>query len=127
MASTLGKRKRKIAGRAFEANAASRDSDLTLDEDIQAVFRRHFEAQFKPLPAATATKKTVEVVENVQCSDDSDDSEWNGISEGECTLVNLRLCGQRLICMKTFRLRLLSIRQRSHLLACPKKSSRHSW
>jgi hypothetical protein len=85
MASTLGERKRKSAESFFEARAALKAPDLTLDEDVQAVFRRHFEAQFKPLSVAT-NKKIVEMVENVHSSDDSDESEWNGISEGECLL-----------------------------------------
>jgi hypothetical protein len=84
MASALGKRKRNSAGSLIEARAASKDPDLALGEDVQAVFRRHFEAQFKPLPEAR--RKTVDVVENVHNSDDIDESEWNGISEGECML-----------------------------------------
>lgn len=80
MASTLGKRKRKNAESFPADRAASNDSDMTLDEDVQAVFRRHFEAQFKPLPAPT--KKTLDVVEDTHNLEDSDESEWNGISEG---------------------------------------------
>ena len=81
MAPTLGKRKRRGAEITSEARPASKEPGSTLKEDAQAVFRRHFESRFKPLP--TITKKTVKAVENIHDSDDGDEPEWDGISVGE--------------------------------------------
>lgn len=71
MPSVLGKRK-------------SRNTEPAIsEEEAQAIFRRHFEAQFKPLPEQSKPKTAV--VDDVAAtdSDESDESEWGGISDEE--------------------------------------------
>lgn len=52
-------------------------------EDLQEIFKRHFEAQFQPLPdeqPLVESRKSTEANLNL----DEDDSDWNGIStDGE--------------------------------------------
>ncbi|KAF8852489.1 hypothetical protein BDZ45DRAFT_545079, partial [Acephala macrosclerotiorum] len=48
--------------------------------DAQEIFRRHFEAQFKPIPII---HKPAKVVEEAPGDDPEEDSDWDGISEGE--------------------------------------------
>lgn len=81
MGTTLGKRK----SRPPEKKTSEAEI-----EDAEAIFRRHFEAQFKPLqvaPSRQAAKKVpqekeVEEDEDVSSSE-SGDSGWGGISENE--------------------------------------------
>lgn len=84
MAPTLGKRKRQ----AEERREGSPESSVIDEEEAQAIFRRHFEAQFKPLPTI---KRVVEPVEPVKDDeDDESESEWDGISDTEGKAEN---CG----------------------------------
>ncbi len=76
----LGKRKRRAPEIKSTIPVASSDS---LIEDAESVFRRHFEAHFKPLPPV---KKALKVVEDVVESEDEDITDWDGISEPEGTL-----------------------------------------
>lgn len=93
----LGKRKRKPVQKKDE------DTDAAMIEDAQAIFRKHFEAQFAPIQdeaGADASKlagkgkkaKTTAESENDDDggiedmrsdpeSDDGDDGEWGGLSE----------------------------------------------
>jgi hypothetical protein len=89
MAPTLGKRKRisraelEQPSRSPSPSSASSDSE---GEDLQAIFRRAFEAKFKPLPAETKKAKIEEVrmeVEEEEEDEDEEDTDWAGISEGE--------------------------------------------
>ncbi|KAH8603161.1 hypothetical protein B0O99DRAFT_680118 [Bisporella sp. PMI_857] len=68
---TLGKRKRRIPP------AARNEEDDTAKLHAQEVFRRHFEAHFQPIPEA---KKVVGDIKKVS-DDESEESEWGGISE----------------------------------------------
>lgn len=73
MALTLGKRKR-------NADVSQDESD---DDDARALFRRAFEAKFKPLAGtAKPVKATVPVVVEAD-SDENDESDWTGLSENE--------------------------------------------
>jgi hypothetical protein len=76
MTPTLGKRKRLALGLAREAREVSVDSSDGL-HDAQAIFKRHFESRFKPLPPP---KKAAKIVEKALEPQD-DDTEWDGISE----------------------------------------------
>lgn len=79
MTTTLGKRKLRATSSTRNQAKKARDVSPSEEDDAQAIFRRHFEAQFKPLPAP---KKIVKIVEEVE--DESDDrSSWDGISEVE--------------------------------------------
>jgi hypothetical protein len=74
MSKVLGKRK---------ARAAEEKSQVDL-EDAQEIFRRHFEAQFKPLAVAPIRPPpTVEAEDDEDPGSEAEDSEWEGISEDE--------------------------------------------
>ncbi|KAI1404007.1 hypothetical protein F4819DRAFT_173480 [Hypoxylon fuscum] len=80
MATVLGKRK---------ARTQKAEPPVS-QEDAQAIFRRHFEAQFAPLEPSDAVAKAALAVEGPEDlrSDDSDDNdgsedEWDGISGSE--------------------------------------------
>ncbi|KAI9049992.1 hypothetical protein LZ554_006137 [Drepanopeziza brunnea f. sp. 'monogermtubi'] len=78
MSTTLGKRKR----RAPKEDATPRDQseESGTDElDAQEIFRRHFEAQFKPLPVV----QKAELVEESSDEELEEDSDWSGISDGK--------------------------------------------
>jgi hypothetical protein len=84
MASTLGKRKRvsreelQRPSQSSSPSSGSPDSDA---EDLQAIFRRAFEAKFKPLSIEPKKPKIVEAPEEEEHEEESD---WSGISdEGE--------------------------------------------
>ncbi len=64
----------------METNGNNSNSDP--DMDMQDIFRRHFEAQFKPLPKR---KQPAESVSSrpPQPLPEADESEWNGLSESD--------------------------------------------
>lgn len=74
MASVLGKRK-----------ARSVDTEPATDvEDAAAIFRRHFESQFKPLQAAPLRAQSAPTVDVDEATDsEAEESEWDGISEDD--------------------------------------------
>ncbi|KAF2026055.1 hypothetical protein EK21DRAFT_74974 [Setomelanomma holmii] len=84
MALTLGKRKRisreelKRQSRSSSLSSDSNDSDR---EDLQAIFRRAFEAKFKPLPVEAKKQKIEE--EELKEEEEGEDSDWSGISDDE--------------------------------------------
>ncbi|KAH7328437.1 hypothetical protein B0I35DRAFT_506904 [Stachybotrys elegans] len=51
------------------------------EQEAQEIFRRHFEAQFKPLPTAEAESQAAQDESDAEQSDD--ESEWGGFSEEE--------------------------------------------
>lgn len=74
MSTVLGKRK---------ARATEEKSSVDL-EDAQEIFRRHFEAQFKPLAIAPIRPPpTAEAEDDEDPGSEAEDSEWEGISEDE--------------------------------------------
>jgi hypothetical protein len=78
MAPTLGKRKRQDTKAIQNRKESSVESSES--QDVQDIFRRHFEAQFKRLQTAThATSIAKEVI----ADDDGEESEWEGLSEPE--------------------------------------------
>jgi hypothetical protein len=82
MTTMLGKRKRKAPETKRKEREVSAESSEVDEEDAQAIFRRHFEAQFKPLPEVR--RKAVKVVEEVEDeNDEEDDDDWEGISGDE--------------------------------------------
>jgi hypothetical protein len=84
MALNLGKRKRisraELEQQSRSPSPSSGSSD-TGGEDLQAIFRRAFEAKFRPLAEERKKLKTAksEVPEEVEGEDD--DSDWSGISD----------------------------------------------
>lgn len=84
MASMLGKRKRetiKVSKRQVEADNNQEATESDSEElDAQEIFRRHFEAQYAPLPVAPKKAKAAQ-----QTAEDGseDESDWDGISDVE--------------------------------------------
>lgn|SRR5687768_4466734 len=74
----LGKRK----SRASEPEASASKAD---SESVQDIFRRHFEAQFAPLPDGPAGGKDDDGESGSDGSEGEEDDEWGGLSgdEGE--------------------------------------------
>lgn len=85
MATNLGKRKR---GSPEPAKSRKDNGDLpeSVEPDAQEIFRRHFEARFKPLPVV---KKPVKVVEETPEDGSEAESEWDGISDNGETSVQV--------------------------------------
>lgn len=80
MSTTLGKRKRREPKHNAGQREASEEAAIEQDQlDAQEIFRRHFEAQFKPLPIANKAEPVQEMIEE----ESDEDSDWDGISDGE--------------------------------------------
>ncbi|KAH8663602.1 hypothetical protein BGZ60DRAFT_565644 [Tricladium varicosporioides] len=86
MATHLGKRKRHDTETTKSERISNSDESETSDIDPQEIFRRHFEAQFKPLPKV---KKPVVEVEDVLEDESKSESEWGGISDGEDMAIEI--------------------------------------
>ncbi|KAI2782887.1 hypothetical protein F4815DRAFT_408784 [Daldinia loculata] len=79
MATVLGKRK---------SRAQQTESSLS-QEEAQAIFRQHFEAQFAPLDPSHAASKSTQIDEPEDLRSDSDDASedsWDGVSDSESGL-----------------------------------------
>lgn len=84
MAPMLGKRKRpevQAAGKSPKARQPSRSVSPIDVDDAQAIFRRHFEAQFKPLPESKVVVKSA--VEPADIPEEEEESDWDGLSGSE--------------------------------------------
>ncbi|KAI9746462.1 MAG: hypothetical protein M1818_000175 [Claussenomyces sp. TS43310] len=93
MATTLGKRKRRNEDSTRKVQPYLADSHETIIEDAYAVFRKHFEDRFKPLPTV---RKLIKTTEDEPCKD-AEVSDWEGISESEGWLLKiLDVCIQAL-------------------------------
>jgi hypothetical protein len=78
---TLGKRKRVTRSELEQPSRSaspSSDSQESGGEDLQAIFRRAFEAKFKPIEIEPVHKKSTQV--EVEEEDEEDESNWAGIS-----------------------------------------------
>lgn len=80
MSTTLGKRKRRKVEALPAMRRESSEESESEELDAQEIFRRHFEAQFKPLPDI---KKVVKVVEEELEGESEEEEDWDGISEEE--------------------------------------------
>ena len=80
MAPTLGKRKRRSTESIRDTGAASQEPWDSQNKNVQDVFRRHFEASFRPL---SRVKKSTKLVEEATEGEDEYASEWEGISGSE--------------------------------------------
>ena len=95
MAPALGKRKRVAAEVPEKRSKVAEESEQESEGeeiDAQEIFRRHFEAQFKPLPEVKKTAKPAQSVAELEdLSEDKDEdedkdevgSDWDGISGEE--------------------------------------------
>jgi hypothetical protein len=84
MAATLGKRKRVTRAELEQASRSpspsSGSSDDSGAEDLQAAFRRAFEAKFKPLPSEPKKPK-IEEAPVVEDELEEEETDWSGISD----------------------------------------------
>jgi hypothetical protein len=80
----LGKRKRK-APKGPEsselAEVAVHPQPRQHTEDAQAVFRKYFESQFKPIETAQTSKYTCNENSHQNPDEDGNGTEWSGLSE----------------------------------------------
>jgi hypothetical protein len=86
MAPTLGKRKRVTRAELEQPSRSPSPSSDASDsgaEDLQAIFRRAFEAKFKPLPAEPKKPKIEKVEVEEKEEEDENESDWSGISDAE--------------------------------------------
>ena len=83
MAPALGKRKR--VTRAELEQPSRSPSPSSGSEDLQAIFRRAFEAKFKPLPTEAKKLKIEEtpVQKEEEEAEEEEESDWSGISSAE--------------------------------------------
>lgn len=77
MQTASGKRKRSTG--VSSKVARQKVEEPTFDQDAQEIFRRHFEAQFNPLPES---RKLPEVADTVY-DESAEESEWSGIPDEE--------------------------------------------
>jgi hypothetical protein len=87
MAIILGKRKRVHRVDLQERSSSPESSQNSGREDLQAIFKRHFEAKFKPLDPEPEKTKMVEQIEDVL--DEDEDSGWEGINSSEEAAVEV--------------------------------------
>ena len=78
MATHLGKRKRSAADSQKNPRRSESEESGSSNLDAEEIFRRHFEAQFKPLPVV---QKLAKQEEDESEDEPSEESEWDGISE----------------------------------------------
>lgn len=88
MAPALGKRKRvtraELEQESRSPSPSSGSGDDSGAEDLQAVFRRAFEAKFKPLPTEPKKPKIEDIpVQEDEEEEDEEESNWSGISDHE--------------------------------------------
>jgi hypothetical protein len=90
MAINLGKRKRRAEPekpqKAVAITATRRESsDSSSGETTRALFRRAFEAKFKPLPKIE--KPEVQSEDSESDDEDQDEDDWSGLSDEEAVEV----------------------------------------
>jgi Domain of unknown function (DUF4602) len=87
----LGKRKRNavVVSRATGLESALDHSHTEPGAEAQDVFKRYFEAQFEPLPGLALRSQEPE--EEYLSDEDSEDSEWDGISDAETALNHVEV------------------------------------
>lgn len=75
----LGKRKRSASN---TATILAEDSSSSSQEDLQEVFRRHFEAQFQPLPDQQPLVPSTPTI-SAELDPEANNSDWDGLSTDE--------------------------------------------
>lgn len=87
MAVSLGKRKRSQPTEPSDKTTQSSSPSLDSDEDtrtLQDIFRRHFEAKFKPLPLEKPhASEPVGEDQDEDVDSTDEDAEWSGFSDEE--------------------------------------------
>lgn len=83
---TLGKRKRSSSSTAKARAKLQEDPSTSDTEDLQEVFRRHFEAKFKPLSPAKKSREADNVTQELEAEDGDDEGDadsWGGVSSDD--------------------------------------------
>lgn len=92
-------------------------------EDARDVFRRHFEAQFEPLPEKNAVVPELEESEDHdEDTLDETDDEWTGLSDDESTAIQVvehKDAGDELTSMSKAERRMLLVKTQ-HEYICPR-------
>ena len=78
----LGKRKRRDQITESDGTNATDHSPST-DANLQALFRQHFEAKFKPLPQVFQNALQQPQPYLIDSEELSNESDWSGLSDGE--------------------------------------------
>lgn len=86
MAVALGKRKRRVEVASEQGSVADMGAE-SKHEDLQDVFRRAFEAKFKPLRVQKREQEVPEVVGEDEQDINDEESDWSGISEPEDSIL----------------------------------------
>ena len=79
MTLTTGKRKRRESLSDQESHQIS-ESDQNHSDNLQALFRKHFEVQFAPLELPSPPSRPLEIIDSERAHDESE-SDWDGISD----------------------------------------------
>ncbi|KAK5005859.1 pre-rRNA processing and 40S ribosomal subunit assembly, partial [Cryomyces antarcticus] len=85
MAATLGKRKRDALNLGVERKHSTVDSG---SEALQAIFRRAFEAKFKPLVGAPPPEHEI-ANELPKPEEEDEDSDWEGMESNNGEIVEV--------------------------------------
>ena len=83
----LGKRKRRVAESTENKKRERTEGSESPELDAQEIFRRHFEAQFAPLPEVP--KSTILEEDSEDGSEEEEEEEWDGISDEEVNGVQV--------------------------------------
>ncbi|KAI6715992.1 hypothetical protein PZA11_002374 [Diplocarpon coronariae] len=84
MSALLRKRKRRDVEETKTQRVASEEPGVE-ELNAQEIFRRHFEAQFKPLPVI----QQAAIIDRVSQDGSEEESDWGGISDGETNDVQV--------------------------------------
>jgi hypothetical protein len=77
----IERKRKRVSREQLQRDSQSPDpSESSGAEDLQAIFKRAFEAKFKPLDPKTRKAKLPEPVEEPE---DEEESSWEGIESGE--------------------------------------------
>lgn len=82
MAAILGKRKRRLH---IDGPVPLQPDDTVSAEQLQTLFRQHFEAKYKPLEPAPYVKHANPVATATQTPSESDDPAWEGLDDDKAT------------------------------------------
>ncbi|KAJ4348993.1 pre-rRNA processing and 40S ribosomal subunit assembly [Ascochyta clinopodiicola] len=89
MAPQLGKRKRVTREELERPSRSPSPSSGSDNEDMQELFRRAFEAKFKPLDVAPKKPKVEKTPIVDEAEEDEEESDWSGLSDDESNKVEV--------------------------------------
>ncbi|KZM23689.1 pre-rRNA processing and 40S ribosomal subunit assembly [Ascochyta rabiei] len=89
MAPQLGKRKRVTREELERPSRSPSPASGSDNEDLQELFRRAFEAKFKPLDVAPKKPRIEETPTVDEAEEDEEESDWSGLSDDESNKVEV--------------------------------------